>query len=220
MLGSAASMLEYLPPFLQLARSGMLSRMNFVNLSCANIGQNQKSLTTLEQLDQIILILLIFCLVAFHVKISARQAGREESMKIQSLVFGGKCIELSKSYGQESQSWKMSAQSDQSEDPQLLDRLPISGIVLNGVLYELQKSERPICGGAGFAWHIPEICLTRDRLLPTPTATGSEHRTRYSQGGRPLMYMLLKAHFGDNLKLRPQFVEWMMGFPENWTNPE
>ena len=39
-------------------------------------------------------------------------------------------------------------------------------------------------------WHIPEKSQTREGLLPTPTKTGSEHRTQYSQGGRPLMYML------------------------------
>jgi len=137
-------------------------------------------------------------------------------------------------------------------------------MIANGVLYQLHNSELPINESAGSALHIPEESRTADGLLPTPTKSGSEHRTRYSQGGRPLLHMILKGlptptacdpekqstgglhrllitgtkyskgdhrylptplaeahHTGENPKyLNPQFVEWMMGFPIDWTDLE
>jgi hypothetical protein len=78
--------------------------------------------------------------------------------------------------------------------PMLLEVLPKSGMTVNGRLYELQILAPLIKGGGGSALHgIPEQSKTRDGLLPTPTATGTDHRHQYSQGGRPLLYMMLKG---------------------------
>jgi len=60
---------------------------------------------------------------------------------------------------------------------------------------------------------------TKDGLLPTPTATGSEIRVQFKQGGRPLMHMLLKGYpTGKGSRLQIPFVIWMMGLPIDYLN--
>ena len=67
--------------------------------------------------------------------------------------------------------------------------------------------------------------LAINQMLPTPT-TGADHKTQYQQGGRSLTnYMDFHGMLptqsglqnGKTSQLNPQFVEEMMGFPENWT---
>lgn len=125
----------------------------------------------------------------------------------KSLVFGGTSTDLLASFSQsddnQSWCWKMSQTSFEWADPTLLEVLPQSGMTSSGRLYQLHNVEHPTsdAGGlrsptqapldttCGTLWHL-ENSLTVDGLLPTPTKSGAEHRTRYSQGGRPLMYMI------------------------------
>ena len=178
-------------------------------------------------------------------------------------IFTGNYTESLASYDPALSALKMLQTSFDWADPTLLDHLPQSGMIVNGLLYAVDRtSELPTDDPAGSVSDIPDQCLTTDALLPTPTATGSEHRTQYAQGGRPLMHMLLKGMLptptastnyepkdrgcwrrsticrhilgvkaaqwegvtqeqaiGEKLVLRPQFVEWMMGFPQGWTAP-
>lgn len=114
-------------------------------------------------------------------------------MKIKA-VFGSKCGELLAYYAPELYALKMLQTSFGWGDVMLLEALPKSGTIVNGQLYQLQTLVPHIREVDGSVWAgIPVQCLTRDSLLPTPTATGSEHRTRYSQGGRPLLYMIQKG---------------------------
>ena len=108
-------------------------------------------------------------------------------------VYGGRCGELLATFDHESSSWKTLQMSFEWAEPMLLDHLPKSGITVNGRLYPLNNSELHPCESVGFVLDIPNQCLTVDGLLPTPTATGTQRRARYSQGGRPLFHMLLKA---------------------------
>jgi len=125
----------------------------------------------------------------------------------KSLVFGGTSTDLLASFSQsddnQSWCWKTSQTSFEWADPTLLEALPQSGMTSSGRLYQLHNVEHPTsdAGGlqsptqapldttCGTLWHL-ENSLTVDGLLPTPTKSGAEHRTRYSQGGRPLMYMI------------------------------
>ena len=143
----------------------------------------------------------------------------------QNRVFGGICTELLGSYDQESLSWRTLQTSFDWAEQMSLQVLPKSGMTANGLLYEQVLTELPIEERDGLGWHIPEKSRTIDGLLPTPTATGSEHRTQYAQGGRPLLHMILKSYkpeedTGKKIVLNPQFVEWMMGYPEGWTELE
>lgn len=111
----------------------------------------------------------------------------------KSQVFGGRCCELLATFDQESSSWKMLQISFNWAESMSLDLLPKSGMTVNGRLYQLSNLERHILDGDGFVLDMPPQCLTRDGVLPTPTATGTDHRHRYSQGGRPLLHMLTKG---------------------------
>jgi hypothetical protein len=112
----------------------------------------------------------------------------------KSLVFGGTSTDLLASFSQsddnQSWCWKTLQTSFEWADPTLLEVLPQSGMTASGRLYQLHNAEHPTSDADGLASRIPAASLTEDGLLPTPTKSGAEHRTRYSQGGRPLMYMI------------------------------
>tara|TARA_R110000850_G_scaffold33577_3_gene91336 strand:+ start:373 stop:1080 length:708 start_codon:yes stop_codon:yes gene_type:complete len=109
------------------------------------------------------------------------------------LVFGGSSTVLSTSYDPVLSSWKTSQQSLFEDYQQSLEALPKSGMTVSGRLYLLNNVEHPTLEDDGLQSRIPAESQTEQGLLPTPTKTGSEHRTRYSQGGRPLMYMIQKT---------------------------
>jgi hypothetical protein len=52
------------------------------------------------------------------------------------------------------------------------------------------------------------------KLWPTPTVSDTCHRkTKYAQGGTPLS-------MAAGGQLSPRWVEWLMGFPDGWTDLE
>jgi hypothetical protein len=65
--------------------------------------------------------------------------------------------------------------------------------------------------------HYPQDLSNAISLLPTATGCFAGVKSR---GGKRKGELLLGGRIGANpgLKLQPAFVEWMMGFPENWTN--
>lgn len=65
--------------------------------------------------------------------------------------------------------------------------------------------------------HYPHDLSNAISLLPTPNGLVGGVKSR---GGKRKGELLLGGRIGANpgLKLQPAFVEWMMGFPENWTN--
>lgn len=114
-----------------------------------------------------------------------------------SLVYGGKCTELLANYDQEFQSWRMLQMSFQWAAPMLLDRLPKSGMTVNGQLYALQTLEHHTKEQGGF-------------VLPTPTASdpikhgsGGLHRLlcrgeRYSKGDHRRKMLPTPTHHANN----------------------
>ena len=81
----------------------------------------------------------------------------------KSLVFGGKCIELLANLDQGSLSWKTCQMCFEWVEQKSLDRLPQSGMILNGALYRLESLERHTSESVGF-------------VLPTPNAV--QHQTK------------------------------------------
>lgn len=57
-------------------------------------------------------------------------------------------------------------------------------------------------------------------LLPTPKKQNANSPAEHGQGGKDLQTTLHQIGESTGMKLQPNFVEWMMGFPENWTNLE
>jgi hypothetical protein len=122
------------------------------------------------------------------------------------LVFGGSSTVLSTSYDPVSSSWKTSQQSLFEDYQKSLEALPKSGMTVNGRLYLLNNVEHPTLEGDGLQSHTQqplgttcetkwdlENSLTVDGLLPTPVQDNPDRTSRYSQGGRPLMYMIQKG---------------------------
>ena len=162
----------------------------------------------------------------------------------KSLVFGGKCTELLANYDQESQSWRMLQMSFQWADPMLLGRLPKSGMTVNGQLYELQILEHRTTERVGSV--LPTLTASdpikhgtgglHRRLVKNQTYSAGDHRAMlptptahmHKENGYPAEYTrktkTIAAIFKqeptgqDPARVNPQFVEWMMGFPEDWTD--
>jgi DNA (cytosine-5)-methyltransferase 1 len=58
---------------------------------------------------------------------------------------------------------------------------------------------------------------TRITMLPTPTAQTEAGGPKGLDGGSGARKMLEQAGWSPGLQLQPAFVEWMMGYPEGWT---
>ena len=137
-------------------------------------------------------------------------------LKMKSLIFGGSATESFANYDPGSSCWRTHQLSLFGGRSTYSGVLPRSGTMRSGQLSRLHQSVRPTAGRGFSSFAIPPQAQTRDGLLPTPT-TGTQ-RTQYQQGGRPLLYMVLRMenNFGEEMRLHPLFVEWMMGFPTGW----
>lgn len=132
-------------------------------------------------------------------------------------VFGGKCYESLASYDRELSSWKMSQLSFFEEDAKSLDRLPKSGIAQNGQLYPLEIKELRISADDGLQSLILPTPVCND-AKNTPSGNGQWRR----QGSLNVEAAKISGHtietIGKEARLNPRFVEWMMGFPIDWTD--
>ena len=138
----------------------------------------------------------------------------------KNLIFTGSYTESLARFDPELYALKMLQTSFDWAAPMLLDHLPQSGMIVNGLLYAVdQTSEHRTTDPAGF-------------VLPTPTAsTNYEPKDRGCWRRSTICNHILGVKaaqwegvtqdqaIGENLVLRPQFVEWMMGFPQGWTAP-
>jgi len=94
-------------------------------------------------------------------------------------------------------------------------RLPTSGIARNGIRFPLPMQAHRTAG-AGFS------------LLPTPTASQNTKKIRClapseAAGTHGVMLIAAIGHRYPQMigqYLNPQKVEWMMGYPEDWTKIE
>jgi hypothetical protein len=56
------------------------------------------------------------------------------------------------------------------------------------------------------------------KLYPTPTQDSASERTKkYKQGGMPLTVAVQMEQTKLGGRLNPNFVEFLMGYPTNWT---
>ena len=98
----------------------------------------------------------------------------------KSLVFGGNVSESLASYDHESSCWRTYQLSLFGEEEKWLDRLPQSGMIQNGKLYQLGCSVRLISANDG----------SLSDILPTPTM--DQRSQRYKQGGRSTWCAILE----------------------------
>lgn len=121
------------------------------------------------------------------------------------LACGGKCYESFAWYDQSTSSWRTWQQSwTENGWERFLGPWPRLGLMRNGIAYRLKSSALP-------------TSATDSLRLPTPTKSWGTHGTgitskkrRYSQAVEENM-----RRFGR--KPHPRLVEWMMGFPQDFT---
>ena len=141
-------------------------------------------------------------------KTSQQPAKAEALSMVTGLVFGGQCTDLLITYSQELQCWKTCKPCCGKTEACTLSckTWPQSGMMQNGALYQQDNLVHP-------------TCEKESLLLPTPTT--SEHKYRLkgnSQASKCLEALARTGQLsGQKGRLNPEFVTWLMGFPEGWT---
>lgn len=124
-------------------------------------------------------------------------------------------------YDQNSQSWKTSGPSLSGEWIQFSGRFPKSGMMRNGRTYGPATWERPTAGSASGLLPTPIAgdSSGKGRMWSTPTANDAKNSITESQRGRGTLTANM-VEIGEGVnggKLNPPWVEWLMGYPIEWT---
>ena len=224
-LNGSHTQLAYLPhdkmtEFSRLSRSGM----TFKPLT-ENLGKE----------------LLTLYLAAFPVRTSVLQ-DEEQDLTEKAHQCGITWRGWLAKFDQDSYSWKIAQCSFIEESGESLEIFPASGMTRSGLLWEQTRSERPTKGTERGLWRTPDTGgggtsgllkkgenhrangqpiqirlvdqVNNPRLWPTPVAR------MYKDGGSPSEYarneIPLAAQVGG--PLNPEWVEWLMGWPQEWTD--
>ena len=151
--------------------------------------------------------LLTLYLAGFRARTSAQQ-GKAQGLTEQGQGFGEKWHELSVRYDRATSSWR-THRSLWDEDLSACSlTLPTWGLMRNGVLWERQTWAHHTTGKDVGLWPTPRKQMTRPckpRLnLKNQHKSNLEEVVALEQGA-------------DGGRLNPTWVEWLMGWPINWT---
>ena len=179
----------------------------------------------------------------FHAKTSAQQV-EVPDLQENKVDYGGKHAQPLAWYDQRSSSWRMCLPSLFEDSKLFSGRWPRSGIVSNGIAYQLDTlahRTKGIASGLSESemWPTPTRfdynTVPQSRLEPGnyrgnlkeavklwPTPKSHPSGPDYARANRP-------RSGGDDLatsvarenptgQLNPPFVEWLMGFPIGWTD--
>jgi hypothetical protein len=82
----------------------------------------------------------------------------------------------------------------------------------------LRKKNKP---EMTFGAKLSDAMIYLSKMYPTPTTDSASERTKkYKQGGTPLPVAVQMEQKKPGGKLNPEFVEFLMGYPLNWTKVE
>jgi len=117
---------------------------------------------------------------------------------------------------------KTSQQSEHADWTQLSRNLPKQGMIVAGVCYPLQKLDRHINGKDGFYWPTPQAKDFKGSYGSPQSllAAVERHRLKGVNKQIPLSdAVMLSQHLQNQIhgQLNPTWVEWLMGFPLEWT---
>jgi len=157
-------------------------------------------------------------------------------MKEKGRVFGLTIGTQLACYDPDSQLWKTSALSLFGDSMPYSGAFPKSGIALNGKIFVQRTWARRIAGNESGLWPTPQSRDWKGKsqrgadpenrdCLPNAVTNYPTPRIRGLCGGSGHKQMLI-AKFGKDEgkemfnggQLNPQFVEWLMNYPMNWTD--
>ena len=177
--------------------------------------------------DECCLVLTSY-MAASHAKTSASQ-DLEKAWRESEADYFSKSYALSMKLDRNSSSWKTSQQSLLEDFQRSPQKLPKEGMIVDGALYPLRKSEPLIKEKDGGCLPTPTVygnynkkgaskksgdgLATYVKMFPTPDA--NNQGARKNQNGH--QYTLQDAVGGQ---LNPMWVEWLMGYPAGWTELE
>ena len=149
----------------------------------------------------------MLCLLDSPANPSAKQDNNEE--KTTTEISGPTRRESLARYDQELSSWRTHPDCFGSTELLSSVTLPASGMTAGGKLFPLVPQARCTSGSGGGAW-------------PTPTASdrkgGGKGSIRKDTGKRREDRLDHLLEPGQQGKLSPDWVEWLMGWPVGWTS--
>lgn len=143
--------------------------------------------------------------VAFPAKTFQGPAQPPTGLMASVLACGGKCYESFAWYDQSTSSWRTWQQSwTENGWERFLGPWPRLGLMRNGIAYRLKSSALP-------------TNETGSLRLPTPTKSWGTHGTGITSQKRRYSQALEENMRSFGQKPHPRVVEWMMGFPQDFT---
>ena len=169
-------------------------------------------------------------------RVRARESGES------GRVFGLSMRELLASYDRDTQSWRTSERSLFGGLMPFSGRLPRSGILVNGKIYEQATWVLRTDGKESGSWPTPDASMTtggaadeqtrrkqghsvglhdavRSRMFPTPMSAPTS-KASHNQISGQYRVALEKVGIQPAGQLNPTWVDWLMGYPIGWTDLE
>jgi len=141
-----------------------------------------------------------------HARTLAKREKWQE-LKAKNLASGASTLALLANYDHKSSSWRTSQHCLVEGFTEFSETWPRSGMMQNGIAYQLPTL-------------VPLTKETGSGLLPTPSGT-SNHGQNHVSGRLDEWGGNSNPWRGTDIgKLHcPRFEEWMMGYPDRWTEP-
>jgi hypothetical protein len=141
---------------------------------------------------------------------------KERVLMENDLDFGKNTPDLLAIYDPDTQLWRTS-QASFIEDLDVYSATwPKSGMTRSGKCYQQPPLVHRISEKESSSWPTPV------KLYPTPTASEAIHpgQTVHKQGSQLHLAVVVNRNEAISGQLNPQWVEWLMGYPDGWTDLE
>lgn len=138
--------------------------------------------------------------------------GMESASMVSAQASGEKWHESSVRYDLDSSSWRTHRSLFEEDLPWSSVTLPSWGMTLAGVLWEPPISGRPISATASGLWPTPNACKASNDVTLLKSGDG---RSKPNKLGWAVALSLKDKAIGQ---LNPEWVEWLMGWPLEWTD--
>ena len=128
-------------------------------------------------------------------------------------IFGPTSQKPFAQYDPNTQSWKMSEDISVSDSKKFSKTFPTSGTMRNGKLYQQAPLVRHKKEKDSLSWPTPRSCSAMSATI------------NYKVASNPKRFPNLETVIGRRMKsqdpggkMNPTWVEWLMGFPLEWTD--